>query len=114
MGLKTTLSISPRDQAIMANSNGINMEYPFLDRNILEYCLGIPGKIKLRRFTAKYIFKKAAGQNLPKEIFRRKKSGLPVPLASWLKDAAGMGRYLEMLKDETTKKKRPFQYQTIK
>jgi len=113
LALKTTLAIYPRDQRIMSFSNGVNLEYPLLDRNILEYAYMIPARIKLKGFNAKYIFKLVAEKRLPPQLIQRKKYGLPVPLAKWFRDQEGMGRYIDFLTDDKARERKLFNYKVI-
>lgn len=71
------------DKMTMANS--VELRVPFLDHRVLEFAASLPGNFKVRRFTTKYIAKKALRKLVPREILRRKKVGLPVPYASWLR-----------------------------
>jgi asparagine synthase (glutamine-hydrolysing) len=41
--------------------------------------------LKLRRFTSKYLLKKAMKTLIPKEVIQRKKKGFGVPIAKWVK-----------------------------
>jgi asparagine synthase (glutamine-hydrolysing) len=69
----------------MSMAHSLEVRVPFLDHELLEYAASIPPDIKIRRFTKKYILKKAAAKLLPKEILRREKRGFSVPLSFWLR-----------------------------
>jgi asparagine synthase (glutamine-hydrolysing) len=71
------------DKMTMANS--IELRVPLLDHKLLEFAASLPGNYKVRGFTTKYIAKKVLGRMVPKEILERRKTGFPVPYASWLK-----------------------------
>ena len=71
------------DKMTMANS--IELRVPLLDHKVLEFASSLPGDFKVRRFTTKYIAKRALGGLVPREILRRRKTGFPVPYASWLR-----------------------------
>jgi asparagine synthase (glutamine-hydrolysing) len=47
--------------------------------------MNLPSSLKLRRFTPKYLLKKAMKDFLPKEIIHREKKGFGVPIAKWVK-----------------------------
>ena len=70
------------DKITMANS--IELRVPLLDHVVLEYAASLPDDFKLRRFTTKYILKKAFEGRVPDEILYRKKTGFPVPYARWM------------------------------
>jgi asparagine synthase (glutamine-hydrolysing) len=72
------------DKISMANS--IELRVPLLDHQVLEFAASLPPRFKLNGFTLKYILKKALSQKIPKKIRNRKKTGFPVPYASWLRN----------------------------
>ncbi|RCV66097.1 asparagine synthase (glutamine-hydrolysing) [Methanophagales archaeon] len=70
----------------MGMANSLEVRVPFLDHNFLELCATIPGNMKLKGLTTKYIFKKAMLKLLPKNIVYRKKQGFSLPLKNWLRN----------------------------
>src|SRR5438132_1070057 len=58
---------------------------PYLDREVLELVLPAPSSLKVRGFTTKAILKEAARGLVPDQAIRRRKRGLSVPVARWLK-----------------------------
>lgn len=81
------------DRASMASS--LELRTPFLDHRLIEFAEGLPGGMKVRGFTLKYILKKAVERWLPKEIVYRQKRGFSVPIAGWMRNE------LRPLVDET-------------
>jgi asparagine synthase (glutamine-hydrolysing) len=71
------------DRASMACS--LELRTPFLDHRLIEYAAGLPSRLRVRRFTMKYILKKAVEKWLPHEIVHRQKRGFSVPIASWMR-----------------------------
>ena len=71
------------DRMTMANS--VELRVPLLDHKILEFAAGLPTDLKIRRFTTKYLAKRALESRVPKPILRRPKAGFPVPYESWLR-----------------------------
>jgi asparagine synthase (glutamine-hydrolysing) len=63
----------------------LEVRAPFLDHELVEFIMGVPTRMKLRRWTSKYILKKAMGHWLPDEVIHRPKKGFGVPIAKWLK-----------------------------
>jgi asparagine synthase (glutamine-hydrolysing) len=51
----------------------------------LEFAASLPANYKVRRFTTKYIAKRALRDRLPEPILKRRKVGFPVPYESWLR-----------------------------
>lgn len=71
------------DKMTMANS--LELRVPFLDHKLLEFAASLPSNLKVRRFTTKYVAKKALADLVPTEILKRKKVGFPVPYDAWLR-----------------------------
>jgi asparagine synthase (glutamine-hydrolysing) len=70
------------DRASMAVS--LEVRAPFLDREVVAYVSALPGRLKLRGRTTKYLLKRALRGRLPDEILDRPKKGFGVPLAHWI------------------------------
>jgi asparagine synthase (glutamine-hydrolysing) len=88
------------DKASMASA--LECRVPFLDYRLVEWSYLIPDRYKLRLATAnKFLVKKVAERWLPRDIVYRPKSGFGNPLAKWLRNPAGLGRYVDLLTDET-------------
>ena len=62
----------------------IEARAPYLDREMMEFVLPAPSRLKVHRFTTKGILKEAARGLVPAAVIHRKKRGLSVPVASWL------------------------------
>ncbi|MGE5569835.1 MAG: asparagine synthase (glutamine-hydrolyzing) [Rhodospirillales bacterium] len=71
-----------QDQMSMACS--IESRVPLLDHTFVEFAAQVPGWLKIRGRTQKYIFKRAVEDLLPRDIVYRKKMGFPTPLREWL------------------------------
>jgi asparagine synthase (glutamine-hydrolysing) len=72
------------DKMTMANS--LELRVPLLDHRLLEFAASLPCNYKLKRFTLKYIWKRALSKRIPEPILRRKKAGFPVPYVPWLRN----------------------------
>jgi len=70
----------------MGMANALEVRVPYLDHNFLELCATIPGSMKLKGLTTKYIFKKSMLRLLPKDIVYRKKHGFSFPIKNWLRN----------------------------
>lgn len=71
------------DRASMAN--GLEVRAPLLDTRIVELAAAIPGELRLKGMTTKYLLKQAARSWLPDEIIDRPKKGFGVPIGEWLR-----------------------------
>ena len=70
------------DRATMLSS--VEARAPFLDRFVTAFALTLPTNLRVRRFTTKWVLKKAAEKWIPHDVIYRRKRGLSVPIASWL------------------------------
>ncbi|MEO8087916.1 MAG: asparagine synthase (glutamine-hydrolyzing) [Bacteroidota bacterium] len=73
------------DKLGMAHS--IETRAPFMDYELVNFALSIPGKYKMMNGEPKFILKKSLESLLPRDILYRKKMGFSVPLREW---AGGM------------------------
>jgi len=71
------------DRATMAS--GVEARAPFLDPDLVALVCAMPSSLKLRRWTTKYVLKRALAGRLPDAILSRRKQGFGVPLAQWLR-----------------------------
>ena len=70
----------------MSMAHGLELRSPFLDKDLLEYALRLPPKVKIRGTSLKRVLKAAMGDLLPQEILRRRKRGFGVPLDRWFRE----------------------------
>jgi asparagine synthase (glutamine-hydrolysing) len=88
-----------QDQMSMAAS--IESRVPFLDHHLVEFASQVPGSLKLREATGKYILKEAVADLLPAGIIHRKKMGFPTPLKQWLLDPKAAPLYEFLLEKDS-------------
>ena len=74
-----------QDQMSMAAS--VDSRVPFLDHKLVEFTSSLPERLKLRRWTTKYVLRQSMKNVLPAAILDRPKMGFPVPLGSWFRGA---------------------------
>lgn len=72
------------DRQAMAWS--VEARVPFLDHELVEYCMQIPPALKLRRLTEKYVLRRAMRGWLPDEIVDRPKRPLVAPHRRWMRE----------------------------
>ena len=77
------------DKMTMANS--VELRVPLLDHKVLEFAARLPRHQKVRRWTMKYLAKKALREYVPEEILSRRKAGFPIPYQLWLRSALEHG-----------------------
>jgi asparagine synthase (glutamine-hydrolysing) len=68
----------------MAMANSVEVRYPFLDKDLIEFSTRVPSELKLKDFTEKYILKKMATRFLPKTVFDREKFHFIAPGSPYL------------------------------
>lgn len=68
----------------MALANSVEVRYPFLDKDLVEFSTKIPSELKLRDFTEKYILKKLASRFVPKSVSEREKFHFIAPGSPYL------------------------------
>jgi asparagine synthase (glutamine-hydrolysing) len=96
----------------MAMANSVEARYPFLDRELVEFCRQVPPDLKLHGFTEKYILKKVAAELVPREIVEREKFAFVAPATP-----AILRRNIEWVNDllsyDTIKRQGYFNPQTV-
>ena len=76
--LSRYLLASQGDRMSMANS--VEVRYPFLDDELVEYSMSIKDTYKIKALKEKYILKKIAEKYLPRELLNRQKFPYRSPL----------------------------------
>jgi asparagine synthase (glutamine-hydrolysing) len=71
------------DRATMAA--GVEARAPFLDHTFAELAGSVPARLKIKRWTTKYLFKRALAGRVPDAILQRRKQGFGVPIGPWLR-----------------------------
>ncbi len=69
----------------MSMFHSLEVRVPFLDRQLVETALRIPGNLKLRGKESKWVLREAFRDILPAEIFSRPKHGFDVPIGEWFR-----------------------------
>jgi len=64
----------------------IDLRAPYLDMRVMEFATGLRASDRVRGLTTKVFLKKYASRYLPSSIVNRRKRGLSVPLARWLRE----------------------------
>ena len=86
------------DRASMANS--LEVRCPLLDHKLMELIACMPSSLKLHNGQGKYIFKKALGRVLPRDVLVRKKKGFSVPVAEWFRGPLKENAYSSIFEGE--------------
>jgi len=68
----------------MALANSVEVRYPFLDKELVEFSTRIPTSLKLNDFTEKYILRKMADRFVPRTVIEREKFHFIAPGSAYL------------------------------
>jgi asparagine synthase (glutamine-hydrolysing) len=68
----------------MALANSVEVRYPFLDKDLVEFSTTVPTELKLNEFTEKYVVKKVASRFVPQQVVDREKFGFVAPGSPYL------------------------------
>lgn len=105
------LNLTYSDRASMAAS--VEVRVPFIDREVAEFAMTVPGKYKFRKGESKYILKRAAEPHLPREIIYRPKASFGSPIRAWISnDLRDMVD--DLLSEERIKRRGLFRYDFVR
>jgi len=68
---------------LMSMANSLEVRVPFLDYRIVNFAFGLPASYKIDGNNRKRILKDTFKNELPDELYTRKKHGFEVPLLKW-------------------------------
>lgn len=84
--LKMTIAESDLVKVIRsANVAGVDVAFPYIDRELVEYTGRLPDHYKVRHLKKRYLFKLAMEDILPLAIRKKKKQGFGLPIAVWMR-----------------------------
>jgi asparagine synthase (glutamine-hydrolysing) len=84
--LETSLAEGLLTKADRASMHfALELRAPFLDRDVMELAAALPDELRVRGLRTKIFLKRYALRYLPRWVVHRRKRGLSVPLASWLR-----------------------------
>jgi asparagine synthase (glutamine-hydrolysing) len=69
----------------MSMAASVEVRVPFLDHELVEYCLALPDKQKIHQGVQKVALRNSMAGILPESILNRRKQGFTVPLSKWFK-----------------------------
>ncbi len=72
------------DIASMAHS--LEVRCPLIDQELMDFAASLPGSLKLRGFTSKFLLREISKDLLPKPILTRSKQGFGLPIDRWMRE----------------------------
>lgn len=98
-----TSMLDRQDRLSMAHS--IEARVPFCNQKLYGLVNPLTRNYKFKQGERKALLKKCAEPYLSSDSIYRRKNGLKLPLAQWYRDAKTVGRYLDLLTDQTAKER---------
>ena len=74
-----------RDSDQMSMAASLELRVPFLDRDLIEYVLRLPGREKTRYPGVKGLLVNACRDLLPRNVYNRPKMGFTLPMDVWMR-----------------------------
>lgn len=68
----------------MCELAGVEVAFPMLDDDLVEYSLRVPSRLKLKGGRLRHFYKEATQDFLPREIIDKKKHGFGLPFGVWM------------------------------
>jgi asparagine synthase (glutamine-hydrolysing) len=69
----------------MSMAASLETRVPFLDHRLVEFVISLPGNLKIRGLTLKWLLKKTMKGRLPQQTLHRSKEGFSIPIKHWLR-----------------------------
>jgi asparagine synthase (glutamine-hydrolysing) len=98
----------------MSMANSLEVRVPFLDHKIVDFAFSLPRDFKIDERRRKKILRDAFKNDLPAEIFSRKKHGFEVPLLKWFRTELRAMITDDLLSEKLIKEQGLFNYTQIK
>lgn len=90
--------------AILHNVDGNSMAFsleirlPFLDYRVVEFCMALDKKYKIKNQWTKWILRKSCKEYLPEKVlYRTNKMGFPAPFGRWLRECGEKEEMRDMI-----------------
>ena len=74
-----------RDVEQMGMANSLEIRFPFLDHNLVEYVLSLPDELKYSTYSNKLLIDSTKGW-IPEDVIKRNKMDFILPFEKWMKN----------------------------
>jgi asparagine synthase (glutamine-hydrolysing) len=105
------LNLSYSDRASMAAS--VEVRVPFIDREVVQFAMKVPGRLKYKNGESKYLLKKAAESVLPRRVIYRPKAAFGAPIRSWISGEL-RPMVMDLLSERRINRRGIFKYEAVK
>ena len=68
----------------MCQIAGVDVEFPFLDEDLVAFSTTVPSARKLRGTYLRYFYRRAMADYLPPAVLKKRKHGFGLPFGVWL------------------------------
>jgi asparagine synthase (glutamine-hydrolysing) len=96
----------------MSMAVSLEVRVPYLDEDLTDYVLALPGRHKVRATEGKSVLRRVARGLLPPEILRRPKQGFDVPIGAWLRGPL-KGAMTDLLSEDTVRRRGLFRPEVV-
>ena len=69
----------------MCSAAGVQVEYPLLDDELVEFSTRVPSHLKMRHRDLRHFFRTSVSSFLPEKVLTKHKHGFGLPIGEWLK-----------------------------
>ncbi len=84
----------------VAMAHGVEVRYPFLDPELVDFALALPKRHKLRGLRDKIALRRVASRRLPEAIWNRRKQPFRAPIAGAVFNSRGLAQFSDFLSPE--------------
>ena len=84
-----------RKVTVMCDLAGVEVRFPFLGREMVDFAAAIPSSLHLKDNKLRYFFKDSLSDFLPHEIIHKSKHGFGLPFGLWTKTDPTLGALAE-------------------
>jgi asparagine synthase (glutamine-hydrolysing) len=88
----------------MSMAHSLEVRVPYLDEDLAEFVIGLPGPQKVGTREGKLLLRRVASRLLPQRIAARRKQGFDVPIGAWLRGPLREA-LTDYLSDEATRRR---------
>ena len=66
-------------------AHGLETRAPFLDKDLVEFVLGLPSRLRFANGELKHLLRRSCGDLWPEAVRQRSKQGFGAPIGNWVR-----------------------------